>query len=107
MAINRARQLRRNATEAEKVLWRALRSLQATDVKFRRQYPIDKYIVDFAAPRRHLIIEVDGGQHAHDSPDRTRTLESLGYLVIRFWNNDVLNNLDGVLDEIARVLRGR
>ena len=107
MSVHRARHLRHRATEAEKVLWRALRSRQLAGTKFRRQFPIGRYIVDFAAPEAHLIVEVDGGQHATDGPDRTRELEALGYLIIRFWNNDVLSNLDGVLAEIASILGRR
>ncbi len=75
--------------------------------KFRRQHPVGPYVVDFIALEAHLIVEVDGGQHANDSPDRTRQLEAFGYHVIRFWNNDVLSNLDGVLTEIASVLGHR
>lgn len=107
MSIPRARQLRHRTTEAEKVLWHALRSRQLGATKFRRQHPVGPYVVDFIALDARLIIEVDGGQHANDSPDRTGQLEAFGYHVMRFWNNDVLSNLDGVLTEIASVLGRR
>lgn len=107
MSVHRARQLRHRATEAEKALWRALRSRQLAGIKFRRQFPIGRYVVDFVALEAHLIIEVDGGQHAGESPERSRHLEALGFHVIRFWNNDVLSNRDGVLAEIASILGRR
>ncbi len=107
MLANFARRLRRNSTEAEKALWRALRSRTLRHVKFRRQAPIGKYIVDFVAFEQHLIIEVDGGQHASDDPARTRFLEAEGFRVLRFWNNDVLQNIDGVLSTISEVIEPR
>ena len=102
----RARRLRKDATPAERVLWRALREI-ALPVRVRRQHPIGRYIADFAAPARKLVIEIDGGQHAtaacRDSA-RTRMLEARGWRVIRFWNSDVLGNLAGVLETIAAEL---
>ncbi|MDE0390383.1 MAG: endonuclease domain-containing protein [Rhodospirillales bacterium] len=99
----RARKLRRDATEAERILWRALRGA-ALPARVRRQHPIGRHIADFAVPSRKLVIEVDGGQHAsalaRDSA-RTRMLEARGWRVIRFWNGDVMSNLDGVLETIA------
>ncbi|HXN44986.1 MAG TPA: DUF559 domain-containing protein [Xanthobacteraceae bacterium] len=74
-------------------------------MKFRRQVPIDRYVVDFFCDDAHLVIEVDGGQHATaDETNRTRVLEAMGYLVLRFWNNEVHENVDGVLESILNVL---
>jgi len=95
-----ARQLRRDQTLAETKLWLALRSHQLENIHFRRQHPIGNYIVDFCAPQAKLIIELDGGQHLEQQEydaERTEFLESKGYRVLRFWNRDVLNNLDGVM----------
>ena len=100
---HRARRLRRDATAAERVLWRALREL-ALPLKIRRQHPIGRYVADFAAPARKLVIEIDGGQHAsavaRDNA-RSRELAARGWRVIRFWNSDVTGNLVGVLETIA------
>ncbi len=105
--INRARELRRRQTDAEAVLWARLRARQVAGAKFRRQYPIPPFIVDFCCVERRLIVEVDGGQHATATEeDRARTehLEALGYRVLRFWNNEVLSQLDAVLEVIARAV---
>jgi very-short-patch-repair endonuclease len=96
-----ARNLRRRQTDAERKLWAILRSRQFENSKFRRQEPIGKYIVDFVSMDRELIIELDGGQHNQQPVQekdeaRTRWLESRGFRVIRFWNNDVLLNIEGV-----------
>jgi BirA family biotin operon repressor/biotin-[acetyl-CoA-carboxylase] ligase len=99
-----ARTLRNAPTEAEHRLWQHLRASQFCDAKFIRQYPIGDFIADFACRSLRLAIELDGGQHA-DSPtdaNRTRIIEAHGYRVIRFWNNEVLGNLDGVLTVIAQ-----
>jgi very-short-patch-repair endonuclease len=99
----RARSLRRALTTAEFALWTRLRGRQVGGFKFVRQEPIDhRYHVDFACRERRLIIEVDGGQHSERSEDRQRDakLTALGYRVIRFWNNDVIENLEGVLATI-------
>jgi very-short-patch-repair endonuclease len=102
-----ARKLRRRMTEAEKLLWSRLRARQLEGIKCRRQVPMSGCVVDFAALESRLIIEIDGGQHA-ESVDadsaRTAVLQKAGYHVIRFWNNDVLNNIDGVLEAIAQEL---
>ncbi len=98
--------LRSTPTDAETKLWAHIRRRQLCGLKFRRQYAIDKYIVDFICLDKALIIEVDGGQHSENPKDteRTRVLESNGFVVLRFWNNDVLSNIDGVLLEIERFL---
>ena len=101
----RARRLRKDQTEAERTLWRHLRSRQIADVKFRRQHFISPFIVDFCCPERWLIIELDGGQHAvqvEADARRTQFLEAQGYRVLRFWNHEVLTNIDAVLEAIYR-----
>ena len=102
---SRSRALRRNSTDAERKLWNVLRSRQLCGFKFRQQAEIEGYIVDFLCPERRLIIEVDGGQHSPER-DATRTayLESQGFRVIRFWNNEVLQNIDGVWSAIEAAL---
>ena len=99
----RARELRNSATDAEKALWRGLRGKQLEGFRFRRQVPIAGYIADFLCPQARLIVELDGGQHAeHEGYDaaRTRKLTSLGYRVLRYWNNDVLARTEAVLEDI-------
>ncbi len=106
----RANELRKTQTDVEKKLWQSLRSRQIHNYKFRRQMPVGPYIVDFACMSAHLIIELDGSQHAENTDyDRRRTaaLEAQGYQVIRFWNNDVLENFDGVLEAIWLALEER
>jgi very-short-patch-repair endonuclease len=103
----RARKLRENQTDVEGKLWSRLRSRQLGDVKFRRQHPIGPFIVDFCCVERGLIVELDGSQHSEKNDvdeRRKRFLEGLGYRVLRFWNNDLLANLDGVLETINEAL---
>src|SRR5215210_6159963 len=103
-----ARKLRRDQTDAERTLWFRLRDRRFGELKFRRQVPIDRYIVNFCCESARLIIEVDGGQHVERSEkDKTRTgvLEARGYLLLRFWNDEVLQNTDGVLEVIASTAR--
>jgi very-short-patch-repair endonuclease len=101
-----ARRLRHGATDAERRLWYRLRSRQINGAKFVRQERIGPYTVDFACREQRLIIEVDGGQHATDPRDAVRDnwLRDRGYRVLRFWNNDVLSNTNGVLEAIAAAL---
>lgn len=98
----RARDMRRDATDAEKLLWRYLRSRQIKGAKFRRQLWLGGYIVDFACIEARLVVEADGEQHGGEKDARrTKMLTALGYRVLRFWNNDILQNIDGVLEAIA------
>ena len=106
---NRAKELRHTETEAEQIIWSWLRTKKLNGVKFRRQEPVGKYIVDFVSFEKKLIIEIDGGQHSLEENsinDKTRTewLQSQGFRVIRFWNNDVSSNLDGVITRIKEAL---
>jgi very-short-patch-repair endonuclease len=104
----RARRLRRESTRAERKLWCVLQRGQLDGLSFRRQHPLGMYIVDFYCSAIRLAIELDGGEHndpRHQVRDqrRSRLLESKGITVIRFWNNDVLENIEGAWDEIARM----
>jgi len=102
----RARSLRRALTRAELALWAHIRGRQLGGVKFVRQEPIGRFYVDFVCRDRRLIIELDGGQHAESPKDkqRDRTLCALGYRAIRIWNNDVIENFDGVLQTLLSEL---
>ena len=101
-----AKKLRINSTDTEKYLWKYLRGRQLEGFKFRRQHPIGKYIVDFVNLERKIIIEVDGGQHLENKKDKLRDkwLEEQGYDVLRFWDNEVLTNIEGVLELIREKL---
>ncbi|MEL7680868.1 endonuclease domain-containing protein [Citromicrobium bathyomarinum] len=101
--VKRARALRKASTDAEALLWSHLRNRQFRNLKFRRQVPLGHYIVDFYCHEFQLVIELDGGQHSEEV-DRSRTqwLEGEGYRVVRFWNNEVLDNTDGVLADLER-----
>ncbi|MFA6124184.1 MAG: endonuclease domain-containing protein [Sphingomonas sp.] len=103
----KARALRGNATATEVRLWRAISARKVEGVRFNRQVPIGPFICDFVARSRKLIIEVDGETHGNrreQDEERTRYLQSEGYQVIRFWNNDVLGNLEGVMHQIEQAL---
>jgi very-short-patch-repair endonuclease len=103
-----ARQMRAEPTDAERKLWWHLRKrLKTPDTHFRRQVRIGRYIGDFVCHSARLVVEVDGGQHAVRTAadqERSRVLEANGYRILRFWNNDVLTNIDGVLEEIQRAI---
>lgn len=104
------RTLRKNQTDAERKLWQHLRNKQIDDLKFFRQYSVGRYILDFYCPKIRLAIELDGGQH--DEPEnqiqdniRTASLNQQGIKVIRFWNNDVMGNMEGVIEKILEVAK--
>jgi len=100
---HRARDLRKNSTDAERLLWRHLKTKQLLGLKFRRQEQIGYYIVDFVCYEALLIVEADGGQHLEGRENdevRTQWLNSQGFRVLRFWNNDILLNVEGVLEVI-------
>jgi very-short-patch-repair endonuclease len=106
----RTRTLRQNMTKVERRVWQILRSHQMKGCKFHRQVPIGRYIVDFVCHEARLIVEIDGGQHERSSPqeaERSEFLQNEGYRILRFWNNEVLANLDGVhqaiADELGRI----
>lgn len=103
----RARELRKNQSDAEKKMWSLLRNRQLDDYKFRRQYVIGPYIVDFCCFESKLVVEVDGGQHVQQfnyDRDRTEYLTSKNYRVLRFWNHEVLQNSNSVLEAIKLAL---
>jgi very-short-patch-repair endonuclease len=103
-----ARHLRHNLTQAEARLWSHLRAHRLADVHFRRQYAIGIYIVDFCAPRKKLIIEIDGSQHLNSEEadiNRAAYFISKGFRILRFWNQDVMNDLDGVVKAIELALK--
>ena len=106
VSIRLARRLRANQTDAETVLWNRIRNRQIDGHKFVRQQPILGYVCDFVCRERRLVIEVDGGQHNESAADaiRDRRLMDEGYRVMRFWNNDVLGNTEGVLMTIQAEL---
>ncbi|WP_188448877.1 endonuclease domain-containing protein [Sphingomonas psychrolutea] len=104
----RAQQLRRDMTEIERVLWQQMRGRRLNGLKFSRQMPVGPYICDFLCRTIGLVVEIDGGQHgeaaAYDEA-RTRFIENEGYRVLRFWNNEVLENMEGVLTRIVETAR--
>ena len=110
LPTERSRELRNNATPAERKLWRYLGNRQLRGIRFNRQVVIRPYICDFVVRSEKLVIEIDGGQHgdaiAYDKV-RTTFLEGKGYRVLRFWNNDVLANIEGVVSRIESVLDDR
>lgn len=106
----RARALRKNATDAERLLWQYLRNRQIGGYKYRRQHPISGYFADFACEELKLVVELDGGQHAEQvayDTGRTTVLKRLGYKVVRFWNHEVLVETDVVLSRIACMMEER
>ena len=104
--IKFAKNLRKNVTDTEKYLWKYLRGNQLEGFKFRRQQAIGKYIIDFVNLERKIIAELDGGQHLENKKDKLRDkwLEEQGYEVLRFWDNEVFNNIEGVLEFIRKKL---
>ena len=107
MGRDRARQLRKRLTDAESKLWSRLRGRQVDGCKFRRQHPVGPYIVDFACLERGLVVELDGSQHMERTKEdmaRTRLLEQEGFTVLRFWDNQVFEEMDAALEVIRRAL---
>ena len=107
--IERRRELRANQTDSEKLLWSRLRGKQLNGLKFWRQYSIGPYIVDFYCPTQRLVVEVDGSQHMEKEQkeyddERTASFNAMNIRVIRFWSNEVLNNIDGVLARIEEAV---
>ncbi len=103
---SRARSMRKRMTDAELKLWNEVRAHRLMGLGFRRQFPIGSYVVDFACPSKRLIVEIDGSQHGEDETARrdavrTRFLEQDGWTVLRFWNHDVLRDIDGVCMHIV------
>jgi very-short-patch-repair endonuclease len=110
IALTRSRRLRSAQTDAEKKLWSAIRGGRFESLKFRRQFVIGQYIVDFCCIEKKLIVELDGGQHDERAAQdvlRTSVLEREGFGVIRFWNDEVLKDLEGVLERMRRVIGDR
>jgi very-short-patch-repair endonuclease len=104
----RARELRNNPTDAERVLWGHLRFWQLDGCKFRRQQPLGRYIVDFVCLEKRVVVEVDGGQHAQQpgpAAERDRWLRDEGFVVLRFWNHDVLKNINAIKELVYKTLR--
>ena len=100
-----AARLRREQTDVEQRFWMAVRGRRLAGVKFRRQATVSRYVVDFLCVEKMLIVELDGGQHdAAVDADRTRFLEASGYRVLRFWNNEVLEDFEGVLQVVSHAL---
>ena len=105
--LHRAWELRREITPAETRLWMYLRTLRVQGIHFRRQHAIGPYVTDFCAPGHHLVIELDGSQHLdQEEPDKERTayLRAQGYRVVRFWNDQVMNDVEGVMRAIGTAL---
>jgi len=107
MKSDHVKNLRKNLTDAERLIWKHLRSRQFEGLKFRRQEPIGDYIVDFVCFERNLILEIDGGQHAEQKmqdSERDKWFQARGFTTLRFWNNDVLKNVVGVIETIRKKL---
>ncbi|HHE76805.1 MAG TPA: endonuclease domain-containing protein [Candidatus Parcubacteria bacterium] len=107
--VSRSRNLRKNQTPQEVILWSKLRNRGFKNLKFKRQHPLGKYIVDFVCLDKKLIIEIDGWQHKEEKQkrydkERSSFLKSLGFKILRFWNNDINTNLDGVFFKIEEMI---
>ena len=107
--LERCKKLRKSATPQEIIVWSRLRAKRFHNLKFKRQYPVGKYIVDFICLDKKLIIEIDGFQHKEENQERydkerTNYLEELGFKILRFWNNEVNNNLEGVFLKIEEFI---
>ncbi len=106
-ATSRARNLRTSQTDAENALWRHLRDRRFHGLKFRRQVPLGSYVADFACFEAKVIVEADGGQHADNARDdrRDRYFRGQGYRTLRFWNVDILKNIEGVLETLHEAIK--
>lgn len=107
----RRRKFRQDQTDAEKLLWSKIRNRQLNGLKFLRQYSVGDYVLDFYCPKVRLAVELDGSQHIEDKSQiydeqRTKFLEQKGIQVVRFWNNEVINNLNGVLEKVVEICAG-
>ena len=103
--VDRARRLRRDLTDAETLLWSKLRDRKLQGLKFRRQYPIAGFIADFACVESGILVEIDGGQHTPKRDQRrSAILEVRGFQILRYWNNEVLRNIEGVLSDILSAI---
>jgi very-short-patch-repair endonuclease len=107
--VGSSRALRKHQTDAEKKLWTALRNRNIAGAKFRRQFPVDKYILDFYSPEHKLYVEADGGQHyteegKQQDEERTKVLTRLGIQIFRFSDRDILTNIEGVCEVIFRAI---
>ena len=103
---NLAKTLRKRSTDAELILWQRIKARRLEGIKFRRQQPIEDFIVDFLSFEKRIIIELDGGQHVEDRQkdrERDKLLTKAGFKVLRFWNNEIFENLDGVLERIQEI----
>ena len=109
MMLEQAKKLRKNATETETLFWFEVKDRRLGGYKFRRQCPIGRYIVDFLCLEKKLIVEIDGGQHNEREKDKIRDeyLSGLGFKVLRFWNNELLENMEGVLSTLTLALSQR
>lgn len=108
MTLSNARELRKNATECERLLWQHLRAHRLQGYKFKRQQPLGLYIADFVCFEARLIIEADGGQHAEQAEydnRRDNWLQSQGFTVLRFWNNEIMGNMEGVVERVLAVCK--
>ena len=106
-SLNNAKSLRTDMTDCEQRLWYYLRAKRFENIKFKRQVPIGDFIVDFVSKKNKIIIELDGSQHMEQvdyDKNRTKYLENLGYKIIRFYDNDIIENIDGVLETIKNFL---
>jgi very-short-patch-repair endonuclease len=104
------RELRKDMTDAEKALWHVLRGRQMFGLKFRRQHPFGNFILDFVCLTKKLVIEVDGGQHVEQTEYdeiRTRQLQKAGFHVLRFWNNEVLQDIEAIKEQIFMAVKGQ
>ena len=102
-SLTNAKNLRSNQTDCENILWQRIRAKRLNGIKFKRQVPIGRYVVDFIALSKKLVIELDGSQHFDNikyDNKRTEDLKKLGYKVLRFWDNDIINNINDVLFKI-------